>query len=66
MTWVVQGPSAIWDLFSLLPASGTDLKSWKGLYSGPSPILKKPCKNHVFSFDPHILRSVHQVWDECN
>ncbi len=22
-----------------LPASGTDLKSWKSLYSGPSPIL---------------------------
>jgi hypothetical protein len=24
-----------------LPAWGTDLKSWKGLYSGPSPIQRK-------------------------
>ncbi len=27
-----------------LPASGTDLKSWKGLYWGPSPIQKVPHK----------------------
>ncbi len=25
---------------TIVPASGTDLKSWKGLYSGPSPIPK--------------------------
>ncbi len=34
------GPSMIFDLFCRLRASSTDLKSWKGLYSGSSPKQK--------------------------
>ncbi len=32
------GSSMNFNLFPWPMASGTDLKSWKGLYSGPSPI----------------------------